>query len=134
MAISWITALKLVPWDEVIKATPQLLKTTKSLLKKKAPIDGAMDAASPVSTTSSSGIPLSTGEQALQLIQAQESRIAFLQQAQHQSIEVIEQLVEQNAQIVKTVDALRTGSQRLLRAVVVLSVVVLGLLIYMWRT
>ena len=35
MAISWITALKLVPWGDVIEATPQVVKAAKSLLRKK---------------------------------------------------------------------------------------------------
>ena len=32
---SWIAALKLVPWGEVIKATPQVVKAAQGMLKKK---------------------------------------------------------------------------------------------------
>ena len=34
MAIPWITALKMVPWGDVIEAAPSVIKTAKGLLKK----------------------------------------------------------------------------------------------------
>ena len=34
MAISWVTALKLVPWGDVIQAAPSVLKAAKGLMKK----------------------------------------------------------------------------------------------------
>jgi predicted ribonuclease YlaK len=78
--------------------------------------------------------PRSAAEQALQLIQAQEARITQLEQSQRQSLELIEKLAEQNAQIVATVGALRTGAQRLAWACAILGVCVAGLLIQAWRT
>jgi hypothetical protein len=45
MAISWITALKLVPWGDVIEATPQVVKAAKGLLRKKE--GAAEEAAAP---------------------------------------------------------------------------------------
>src|SRR5256885_10092504 len=110
MAISWITALKLVPWGDVIEATPQVVKAAKNLLRKK---DAAqeLDAQQPAAVEPLAP-PRSAGEQALQLIQAQDARIVQLEQSQRQSLELIEKLAEQNAQIVATVGALRTGAQR----------------------
>jgi small-conductance mechanosensitive channel len=132
MAISWITALKMVPWGDVIEATPQVVKAAKNLLRKK---DAAQEigaqgpaAAEPLAP------PRSAAEQALQLIQAQEARITQLEQSQRQSLELIEKLAEQNAQIVATVGALRTGAQRLAWACAILGVCVAGLLIQAWRT
>ena len=131
MAISWITALKLVPWGDVIEATPQVVKAAKNLLRKK---DAAQefDAQQPAAVEPLAP-PRSAGEQALQLIQAQDARIVQLEQSQRQSLELIEKLAEQNAQIVATVGALRTGAQRLAWACAILGVCVAGLLIQIWR-
>ena len=35
MAIGWLTALKLVPWGDVIEATPQAVKAARALLQKR---------------------------------------------------------------------------------------------------
>ncbi|MCB4785456.1 MULTISPECIES: hypothetical protein [unclassified Delftia] len=131
MAISWITALKLVPWGDVIEATPQVVKAAKNLLRKK---DAAqeLDAQHPAAVEPLAP-PRSAGEQALQLIQAQDARIVQLEQSQRQSLELIEKLAEQNAQIVATVGALRTGAQRLAWACAILGACVAGLLIQVWR-
>lgn len=131
MAISWITALKLVPWGDVIEATPQVVKAAKNLLRKK---DAAqeLDAQQPAAVEPLAP-PRSAGEQALQLIQAQDARIVQLEQSQRQSLELIEKLAEQNAQIVATVGALRTGAQRLAWACAILGVCAAGLLIQVWR-
>ena len=32
MAIGWMTALKLVPWGDVIEATPQILQAARRLM------------------------------------------------------------------------------------------------------
>ncbi|MFC7206138.1 hypothetical protein ACFQOZ_04325 [Comamonas endophytica] len=112
MAISWITALKLVPWGDVIEATPQVLKAAKGLLRKK---EAAAEAAATAAAEPAARLatPSTAGEQALQLIQTLEARIRQLEQGQQQSAELIQQLAEQNAQVIRTVDLLRTGAQRL---------------------
>ncbi|MDR0225662.1 MAG: hypothetical protein LBI66_04525 [Burkholderiaceae bacterium] len=132
MAISWITALKMVPWGDVIEATPQVVKAAKNLLRKK---EAAQESATPPvgASTQTLSPPLSASEQALQLIQGLESRIQQLEQSQRQSLELIEKLAEQNAQIVATVGALRTGAQRLAWTCAILGVCVAGLLVYAWR-
>ncbi|QRI91954.1 hypothetical protein JQN63_07990 [Delftia lacustris] len=132
MAISWITALKLVPWGDVIEATPQVVKAAKSLLRKKDAEQAV--GAQPAAADEPLAAPRSAGEQALLLIQAQEARITQLEQSQRQSLELIEKLAEQNAQIVATVGALRTGAQRLAWACAILGACVAGLLIHAWRT
>ena len=125
----WIAALKLVPWGEVIKATPQVVKAAQSLLKKKeAQAEANEHSASDQHLTP----PASAGEQALLLIQQQELRIAQLEQSQRQSLEIIEKLAQQNAQIVATVGALRTGAQRLAWVCGILGLCVIGLGIYLF--
>lgn len=131
MAISWITALKLVPWGDVIEATPQVVKAAKGLLRKKDAAEAA-GAAAPAAA-GQLATPHNAGEQALQLIQSLEGRIRQLEQGQQQSAELIQQLAEQNAQVIRTVDLLRTGAQRLAWACGVLGVTVVGLVIALWR-
>ena len=131
---SWISALKLVPWGEVIKATPQVVKAAQSLLKKKeAQAEANEYSASAQQEAQHLSPPTSAGEQALLLIQQQELRIAQLEQSQRQSLEIIEKLAEQNAQVVATVGALRIGAQRLMWASVVLGLGLIGLGVYVLR-
>lgn len=132
MAISWITALKLVPWGDVIEATPHVVKAAKGLLRRK---EAAADEAAAAATQPAGRLatPNTAGEQALQLIQSLEARIHQLEQGQQQSAELIQQLAEQNAQVIRTVDLLRTGAQRLAWVCGGLAVVVVGLMIAVWR-
>ena len=130
MAISWITALKLVPWGDVIEATPQVVKAAKGLLRKK---DAAAEDAATPAGAGRLATPHTTGEQALQLIQSLEGRIRQLEQGQQQSAELIQQLAEQNAQVIRTVDLLRTGAQRLAWACGLLGLTVVGLVIALLR-
>ena len=130
----WITALKLVPWSEVIKATPQVVKAAQSMLKKTDAQEEAREQQAGTGGASQRiSAPSSAGEQALLLIQQQEERIAQLEQAQRQSLEIIEKLAQQNTQIVATVGALRTGAQRLEWACGILGVCLIGLTIYVFR-
>src|SRR5260370_9479891 len=101
MAISWITGLTRVPWGDVSEATPQVVKAAKNLLRKK---DAAqeLDAQQPAAVEPLAP-PRSAGEQALQLIQAQDARIVQLEQSQRQSLELIEKLPEQSAPLVPAV-------------------------------
>ena len=132
MATSWISALKMVPWGEVIKATPQVVKAAQGMLKKKDAQAEAREQEDAQATSAQHlSPPTSAGEQALLLIQQQEERIAQLEQSQRQSLEIIEKLAQQNAQIVTTVGALRTGAQRLAWACGVLGLCVIGLGIYL---
>ncbi|ADX45173.1 hypothetical protein Acav_1251 [Paracidovorax avenae ATCC 19860] len=137
MAISWITALQLVPWDKVIEASPQLIKAAKGLLRSRGAREAEQaQADEEAARLAASGAP-SPQELALQRIGALEDQVQALEQSQRQALEVIEQLAQQNAQLVATVSALRTGAQRLAVACGVLGVVLLGTIAYVvakgWR-
>ena len=132
MAIPWITALKLVPWGEVIEAAPQVIKAAKGLIRKKdADAQREEQVAAAAATAERIAPPTSSGELALQQIQLLQGRVELLEQSQRQSLEIIEKLAEQNAQLVTTVSALRVGAQRLVWACTALGVVSLGLVIYL---
>jgi len=134
MAISWVAALKMVPWTDVIQAAPHVLKAAKGLIKK-SPEQEAADAmaSAPSSTGPQTSLPSNAGELALQQVAQLEARVQQLEAAQRASAQVLEQMAEQQAQIVRTVGLLRTGATRLAWACGVLGVCVLGLLIALLR-
>ena len=130
MTIGWVSALKLVPWGDVIQAAPHVLKAAKGLINK-SPADA--QATAPAEATAPAGITPpahNAGELALQHVAQLEARVAQLEQAQHASALLIEQMAQQQSQIVQTVGLLRTGATRLAWACGILSVVVIGLLVY----
>lgn len=131
MAISWVSALKLVPWGDVIQAAPTVLKAAKGLMKKspEQELEDAAQAAFPASAESQTPAA-NAGELALQKVAQLEARIQLLEAAQRASNQVLEKMAEQQAQIVKTVGLLRTGATRLAWACGILSVAVIGLLVY----
>ena len=131
MAISWVSALKMVPWGDVIQAAPTVLKAAKGLMKKspEQELEDAAQAAFPASAESQTPAA-NAGELALQKVAQLEARIQQLEAAQRASTQVLEKMAEQQAQIVKTVGLLRTGATRLAWACGILSVAVIGLLVY----
>ena len=133
MAIGWVSALKLVPWGDVIQAAPHVLKAAKGLMKKspEQAQEEAEQAASLHATQPS--LAGNAGELALQQVAQLEARVQQLEAAQRASAQVLEQMAEQQAQIVQTVGLLRTGATRLAWACGVLGVCVLGLLIALLR-
>lgn len=133
MAISWVTALKLVPWGDVIQAAPSVLKAAKGLLHKDAEQAREAVAQAAGHTAAMPSLASNAGELALQQVAQLEGRIQQLEAAQHASHQVLEKMAEQQAQIVKTVGLLRTGATRLAWACGVLAVLVLGLLIAVVR-
>lgn len=113
MAISWMTALKLIPWADVIEATPALVKGARGLLKRtqKEAAEAAAPAAPPAS------LP-----EALARVQHLESELAQLTQAQADSAALLESLAEQQARLVEAVQTLKLRS-RLLTAGLALALV-----------
>lgn len=109
--MSWITALKLVPWTDVIAAAPHVLKAARGLMGK--------DSKSPPSPSADVPIePLpTTGEGAVDAllahIQAQQQRIQALEARQQQIAEIAQNLAAQQEKVIQTVSLLRTGATRL---------------------
>ncbi|WCM92171.1 hypothetical protein M5C99_17685 [Acidovorax sp. NCPPB 2350] len=110
-----MTALKLVPWGEVIEATPQIVQAARRLLgASRRPAEAAPG-------TPAAPSPEETAAMLLERVQ----RLEVEQQA---SAQLIQSLAEQNALLVRTVEALRVQGQRLAWAggALALVVVVLG--------
>ena len=95
MAISWVTALKLVPWSDVIQAAPDVIKAAKGLMKKSTPPVSAAPGGAAALDPAAAHSPADAGELALQHIAQLQARIAQLEQAQQSSAALIEQMAEQ---------------------------------------
>ena len=127
MAVGWVTALTLVPWGDVLEATPQILQAAKKLLGSTR--QGTADAAA--GTLAGAG-DAATPPVALQLQQLRE-RVARLEQEQQESAVLIQSLAEQNAQVVQAVEVLRLRNQRLTAAIALLGAVCAGLIVWALR-
>ena len=128
MALGWVAALKLVPWGDVLEATPQILQAAKKLLGSTR--QGTADAAA--GTLAGAGDAAASPPAALQLQQLRE-RVARLEQEQQESAVLTQSLAEQNAQVVQAVEVLRLRNQRLTAAIAVLGAVCAGLLVWALR-
>ena len=128
MAAGWITALKLVPWGDVIEATPQILAAAKKLLG--ASRGGGVGASGAPAAENAPASLSATPEAALRQLQ---ERVDRLEQEQQASALLIQSLAEQNAQVVQAVEALRQRSQRLVGAVAVLAALCVGLPVWVLR-
>ncbi|MBL7087219.1 hypothetical protein [Acidovorax sp.] len=124
MAAGWVAALKLVPWGDVIEATPQILQAAKKLLGTTQKGNAEAAAGALKSAGGEPAIPV-----ALQLEHLRE-RVALLELEQQESAVLIQSLAEQNAQVVQAVEVLRRRQQRLTMAVSVLAVACTGLLVW----
>jgi hypothetical protein len=128
LAAGWVAALKLVPWGDVIEATPQILQAARKLLgtTQKGNADAAAGALEG-GTVGEPAMPV-----ALQL-QHLRDRVAQLEQEQQESAVLIQSLAEQNAQVVRAVEVLRQRQQRLTVAAGILAVACTGLLVWVLR-
>ena len=119
----WLSALKFVPWGQVIDAAPQIVQSARKLMRRGDEATTTPPAApTPVHLA---GEPRDVlGEQ----LAALQQRVNQLQEEQRASAVLIRSLAEQNAQVVRAVDALRGRSRWLALACALLGVISIGLL------
>jgi len=111
----WLSALKFVPWGQVIDSAPQIVQGARKLMGRTQPQAGppaAAPAASPA------GLQDGLREQ----VAALQQRVAHLEEEQRASAVLIRSLAEQNAQVVRAVDALRGRTRWLSMACALLGV------------
>ena len=119
MAIGWLTILKSVPWTEVIKNAPKVAEGAKKLwnaVGKQRAADEAAEAGAP---------PAASHEpHTLEALEARaavlEKAVSDLNQQMLASSELIKELAEQNAQLVKRIEANRKRTLWLAAATLVL--------------
>jgi hypothetical protein len=119
MAIGWMTALKVIPWGDVIEATPGIVKSARKIFARSQQAEEAATA-----PAAQSGDPSSR-------IAQLEASLAALAEQQKASAQLIETLAEQNARIVEAVDTLRVRTRFLIVTCSVLAVTCVALAV--WR-
>lgn len=109
MAINWIAALKLIPWSDVVQATPTVVQGAKDLWSRTK-----RSKAKAVNATAAD--PVEAGSLA-HLAQ----RVAQLESEQLEASALINTLAEQNARLVAALDNLRTRMKMLYAVCVLLA-------------
>lgn len=105
MAIGWLTALKAIPWSDVVAAAPVIVKGAKRLY------DAAQAGRTGTATASAPEAPAGTPEQRLQAVEAE---IVALRADQAAAGEVLRSLAEQNVRLVGAVERLRVRTRVLM--------------------
>lgn len=125
MPIPWLTALKVIPWGDVIEHAPKVLKGARDLLDRQRQRSRETEAAPPDPRDHAIHMPSPT-EPAVLALQQQLSTaredITRLQQTQDQITQTLAELAEQNTRLVAAVELLRKRTRLLMGAVLVLAV------------
>ena len=125
MALPWFSALKVIPWGDVISHAPQVLERARDLIDRKR----AETAHKPMATPNEdAGEVPSLGELKNRLLTAN-MQIDELKSQQHQLTQTVAELAEQNAGMVSAVSGLRQ-TLRLMVGGLVLAFVGLGAVAY----
>jgi hypothetical protein len=124
MGIGWMTALKIIPWGNVLESAPHIVKAAKHLFSAtKASED---DYASASDAGRRQGLASLDSR-----IKLMEERIAELRQEQQSSAELIKSLAEQNALIVEAVEIFRLRLKIVLVTSIILLVSLTGLVFWL---
>jgi len=124
MAIGWMTALKIIPWGDVLESAPHIVKAAKHLFSTtKADADSFSKA-----PNSPAGDGLANLDKRTRLLEA---RIVELSNEQESSTELIKSLAEQNALIVEAIEVFRVRVKILLIGCISLVGVLAGLVFWL---
>lgn len=111
MAISWLTALKVIPWGDVIEHAPAVLKGARRLLERQNDPHVAGDP--PAAGETGADLPALQ----LRLLQLERQHAADMAQL----TQMVADLAEQNARLVAAVELLRLRTRWLLVGTAVLA-------------
>ena len=110
MAISWLAALKVVPWGKVMEHAPQVLDKARGLIDKHR---SGEPAAQPAPRSPDLGDVPSLGELKNRCL-ALQAQCEQLAQAQQQMAQTLAELAEQNAGLIGMVSRLQSRLRALL--------------------
>ena len=128
MAIGWLTALKVIPWADVIEAAPGLAKSARGLFKRTQ--EAAPATASAATPAASAPGDADAVVQAMQRIAAMEALLAQAIERQRAAAELLDKLASQNARMVEAIDALGRGYRSLKTWLIVVSVAAVAALVW----
>lgn len=115
MAVNWLLALKAVPWTDVVRAAPAIVKGARKLF------DSARESeAPPVGPAHDRGPPGSVQARLSEI----EAALQTLDAEQDSSAELIRSLAEQHARVVQAIEVLRARTRLLIGLNVALLVAV----------
>ena len=123
MAIPWLSALKVIPWGDVISHAPSVLEKARDLMTRKP-----ADAASPPMATPNTHDEVPSLGELRNRVLAANMQMDALQQQHVQLSQTVAALAEQNAGLVSAVSGLRQ-TVRLIVGGLVLAVVGMGALV-----
>ena len=122
MAIPWLSALKIIPWGDVISHAPTVLEKARDLMTRQ-PVEPEPHT---MATPNAHNVVPGLGEMEHRLLTAN-LQIETLQQQQVQMSQTVSALVEQNAMLVSAVSALRQTVRWMVGAIVLAFVGLAGL-------
>jgi hypothetical protein len=111
MALSWMSALKVIPWSDVIEAAPGLVKGARKIFTR------SQQTEVPAASAEPGGGSVDLSDRVSQL----EASLAQIAEQQGATARLVESLAEQNARIVEAVDILRVRTRLLMGACAVLA-------------
>ena len=128
MAIGWISALKVIPWKDVLEAAPGMVKGAKRLFTaaKTEANSHSVDDSSPT-TVSFDAEGLANLDSRVRHLQA---KIVELNTEQSSSAKLIKSLAEQNARVVNAIEVFRVRIKILIYVCLLLGIT-LSTLIFM---
>ena len=106
MAISWMAALKVVPWGKVMEHAPQVLEKARGLIDKHRPGATVAEANTPAPSAETGEVP-SLGELKNRCL-ALHVQSEQLRQTQQQMAQTMADLAEQNASLMGVVDRMQS--------------------------
>ena len=124
MAFGWITALKIIPWKDVLENAPHIVKAAKKLYagtKADSPIPSENHASSALTSNSND----KEGQD--YRINRIEKKVLGLHDEQESSAELIRSLAKQNVRIVEAIEVLRVRSKILLLTCILFGSILTGL-------
>jgi len=126
MAFGWITALKIIPWKDVLENAPHIVKAAKNLYAgtKKDTSSSSEDSDSVAFTSDSENT-----ENRDCRINRIEKKVLELNDEQDSSIELIRSLAKQNIRIVEAIEVLRVRSKILLYTCILFGSISAGLIL-----
>ena len=115
MALNWIAAIKLIPWADVVDATPTVVRGAKDLWARAR-------AGKAKSVSAEEGVTVTPGSP-----EHLAQRVTQLEAEQVDASALINTLAEQNAQLVAALDNVRNKVKMLVAACVLLALSSAGL-------
>lgn len=130
MAIGWLTVLKSVPWADVIVNAPKVAEGAKQLWNKVGKKVSPPQGTGPADVSSPAAAPAAAALAQLQSrLAALEAAASELHEQMLASTEVIKSLAEQNAQLIRGIEANRARLRWLGMAVAALAFAAAGTLV-----